>query len=47
VSDEFKKKLQLLAVKQGKTVTQLMVEAIEKVYGIKEANKNAEKTSKD
>lgn len=36
VSDELKKRLQLLAIEKGKTITQLMLDAIEKTYSIKE-----------
>ena len=36
VSDELKKKLQILAIEHGKTITQLMIDAIKNTYNIKE-----------
>jgi len=36
VSDNIKKQLQLLAVEQGKTITQFMIDVIKNTYNIKE-----------
>jgi hypothetical protein len=39
VTDKLKKQLQLLAVEQGQTITQLMLDALENTYNLKEDNK--------